>query len=76
MPFFAHHGINYVPIGYKSPLLGDMSSVQAGGPFGSATMAGSDGSRQATSNELAVAEYQGKHFAEVVKTYERGKAAA
>ncbi|KAF8679582.1 Flavodoxin-like fold [Rhizoctonia solani] len=76
MPFFAHHGINYVPIGYKSPLLGDMSGVQAGGPFGSATMAGSDGSRQATSNELAIAEYQGKHFAEVVKTYERGKAAA
>lgn len=39
-------------------------------------MAGSDGSRQATANELAVAEFQGKHFAEVVKTYERGKAAA
>ncbi|KAG8744827.1 hypothetical protein FRC10_009351 [Ceratobasidium sp. 414] len=76
MPFFAHHGINYVPIGYKSPLLGDMSGVQAGGPFSAGTMAGSDGSRQATPNELAVAEYQGKHFAEVVKTYERGKAAA
>ena len=30
LPFFAHHGINFVPIGYKCGKLGDNSAVHGG----------------------------------------------
>lgn len=76
MPFFAHHGIIYVPTGYRAPQLGGVEQIRGGGPFGSGTIAASDGHRQPTDEELAVAEVHGKHFAEVVKTYKKGEAAA
>lgn len=75
MPFFAHHGIIYVPIGFKAQQLGGLGEIHGGGPFGAGTIAGGDGSRQATEDELAVAQFHGKHFAEVVKTYKKGEAA-
>ncbi|KAH7340163.1 NAD(P)H:quinone oxidoreductase, type IV [Rhizoctonia solani] len=75
MPFFAHHGIIYVPLGYRAPELGGVKDIRGGGPFGSGTVAAGDGSRQPSEEELAVAQTHGKHFAEVVKTYKKGEAA-
>ncbi|KAF8610741.1 NAD(P)H:quinone oxidoreductase, type IV [Ceratobasidium sp. AG-I] len=75
IPFFAHHGIIYVPIGFKAQQLSGLGEIHGGGPFGAGTIAGGDGSRQATTDELAVAQFHGKHFAEVVKTYKKGEAA-
>ncbi|CAE6499596.1 unnamed protein product [Rhizoctonia solani] len=75
MPFFAHHGIIYVPLGYRAPELGGVKDIRGGGPFGAGTIASSDGSRQPSEEELAVAQTHGKHFAEVVKTYKKGEAA-
>ena len=34
-------------------------------PYGATTLAGSDGSRQPSPNELDIARYQGKHVAEL-----------
>jgi NAD(P)H dehydrogenase (quinone) len=34
-------------------------------PYGATTLAGSDGSRQPSENELKIARYQGKHVAEI-----------
>ncbi|KAG9126311.1 hypothetical protein FRC07_003966 [Ceratobasidium sp. 392] len=76
MPFFAHHGIIYVPIGYRAQQLGGLDGIRGGGPFGAGTIAAGDGSRQPSETELQVAEIHGKHFAEVVKTYKKGEAAA
>ncbi|GAB1517126.1 hypothetical protein RhiTH_000169 [Rhizoctonia solani] len=76
MPFFAHHGIIYVPLGYRAPELGGVKDIRGGGPFGAGTIASSDGSRQPSAEELTVAQTHGKHFAEVVKTYKKGEAAA
>ncbi|CAE6345566.1 unnamed protein product [Rhizoctonia solani] len=76
IPFFAHHGIIYVPIGYRAPELGGVKDIRGGGPFGSGTIASGDGSRQPSAEELTVAQTHGKHFAEVVKTYKKGEAAA
>jgi len=76
MPFFAHHGIIYVPIGYRAQQLSGLDGIRGGGPFGAGTISGGDGSRQASEAELQVAEIHGKHFAEVVKTYKKGEAAA
>jgi len=42
-----------------------MGEISGGTPYGATTMAGADGSRQPTENELKIARYQGKHVAEI-----------
>ncbi|KAM0722079.1 hypothetical protein Q7P37_003005 [Cladosporium fusiforme] len=68
MSTLAHHGIIYVPLGYKTTfhILGDNSEVRGGSPWGAGTFAGGDGSRQPTEKELEVAKAQGKAFFEAV----------
>ncbi|KAJ2806551.1 hypothetical protein H4R20_001643 [Coemansia guatemalensis] len=67
MPFLAHHGIVYVPLGYTSPHLLDNSELVGGSAWGAGTMANGDGSRQPTEKELAIAETQGEGFAKIAK---------
>ncbi|MCJ1342465.1 Minor allergen Alt a 7 [Peltigera leucophlebia] len=64
----AHHGIIYVPLGYKTtfPLLADLSEVRGGSPWGAGTFAGGDGSRQPSNKEIELAIAQGKAFYETV----------
>lgn len=61
-----HHGMIYVPIGYSSPLVTDMSEVHGGSPYGAGTLAGPDGSRQPSELELKLARHQGKHTGSIV----------
>ncbi|WWD22583.1 NAD(P)H:quinone oxidoreductase, type IV [Kwoniella shandongensis] len=75
-PFFAHHGMVYVPIGYSDPVVGNIDGVQGGSPYGASLIAGSDGSKQATANDLQVARHQGKYFGSFVGTFVKGKNAA
>jgi len=51
----------FIPIGYSSPSLMDISEVRGGSPWGAATLAGTDGSRMPSEAELGIAEHQGKH---------------
>ncbi|KAH8916674.1 benzoquinone reductase [Atractiella rhizophila] len=78
IPFLAHHGITYIPIGFADPdkSLLDLSEIVGGSAYGAATISGGDGSRQPSAKELAVAEYQGKYFATQLGYYVAGKAAA
>ena len=73
LPFFAHHGIIYVPIGYTQPYLTALNEIHGGSPYGASTIAGSDGSRVPTEGELALARYQGEHFAKTVAQSVRGR---
>jgi len=68
MSTFAHHGINYVPLGYAKSFgqLTDLSQVHGGSPWGAGTFAGGDGSRQPSALELEIANIQGKTFYEKV----------
>ncbi|MCJ1283742.1 Minor allergen Alt a 7 [Xylographa opegraphella] len=68
MSTLAHHGIIYVPVGYKNALaiLGNLTEVRGGTPWGAGTFAASDGSRQPTKMELELAEVQGRTFYETV----------
>ncbi|WWD09895.1 NAD(P)H:quinone oxidoreductase, type IV [Kwoniella europaea PYCC6329] len=75
-PFFAHHGLVYVPIGYSNPLVGEIGSVQGGSPYGASTVVASDGHLQPTENDLAVAEHQGRYFSNFVATFVKGKTVA
>ncbi|WP_312665061.1 NAD(P)H:quinone oxidoreductase, partial [Pantoea sp. CTOTU49201] len=59
----AHHGMVIVPIGYGTKELFDISHVRGGTPYGATTLAGGDGSRQPSAEELDIARYQGQHVA-------------
>ncbi|KZO93212.1 benzoquinone reductase [Calocera viscosa TUFC12733] len=76
IPYFAHMGIIYVPIGYGDQNLLNLNEIHGGSPYGASTHAGGDGSRQPSELEKGVAEYQGKYFAGIVGTFVAGKAAA
>jgi NAD(P)H dehydrogenase (quinone) len=60
-----HHGMIIVGVPYSEKGLTDMTAISGGTPYGATTMAGADGSRQPTENELKVAKFQGKHVAEI-----------
>lgn len=59
-----HHGIIYVPLGYKHtfPQFADVTEVRGGSPWGAGTFAAADGSRQPSAKELEVSEIQGQQF--------------
>ncbi|KAI6142667.1 benzoquinone reductase [Pisolithus tinctorius] len=66
-----HHGIIYVPLGYKHafPQLANLNEVRGGSPWGAGTFAGADGSRQPSALELELATIQGKMFYETVSKH-------
>jgi NAD(P)H dehydrogenase (quinone) len=72
---FIHHGMLYVPIGYSSPLLGNMNEIHGGSAYGIGTFAGADGSRQPSQLELQLAEHQGSHFTQTATALKIGRAA-
>lgn len=61
----AHHGFVIVGLPYSCPELLDISEVKSGGPYGAATLAAPDGSRQPSEKELAQVRFQGRHVAEI-----------
>ncbi|HMB76329.1 MAG TPA: NAD(P)H:quinone oxidoreductase [Kiloniellaceae bacterium] len=63
----AHHGMVIVGLPYASPELTDLSAARGGSPYGAATIAGADGSRQPSEAELKLARDQGRHVAGIAK---------
>jgi NAD(P)H dehydrogenase (quinone) len=63
--FFAHQGMVFVPLGYVEPKVFSFDEPHGGSPYGSGCYAGSDGSRQPSELEKAVATSHGKHFATI-----------
>ncbi|HWL53621.1 MAG TPA: NAD(P)H:quinone oxidoreductase [Chthoniobacteraceae bacterium] len=62
-----HHGMVYVGLPYSCPELADISELKGGSPWGAATIAGADGSRQPSEKELSMARFQGNHVATIAK---------
>ncbi|CAG2359725.1 NAD(P)H:quinone oxidoreductase [Burkholderia sola] len=60
-----HHGMVIVGVPYACSGLVNMNEITGGTPYGATTLAGADGSRQLSANELDIARYQGKHVAEL-----------
>lgn len=71
IPTLLHHGMVYVGLPYSCPELSDISEVRGGSPYGAATIAGADGSRQPGAKELAMARFQGKHVAGITAKLNR-----
>jgi NAD(P)H dehydrogenase (quinone) len=62
-----HQGMIVVGVPYSCPELTNMSEITGGTPYGASTLAGADGSRQPSANELKIARFQGAHVAQVAK---------
>ena len=62
-----HHGMVIVGIPYSCQELMTMSEISGGSPYGASTLAGNDGKRTPSGNELAIARFQGRHTAEIAK---------
>jgi NAD(P)H dehydrogenase (quinone) len=62
-----HHGMVIVGVPYSEQRLLNMNEITGGSPYGAATLAGPDGSRKPTENELAIARFQGRHVATLAR---------
>ncbi len=60
-----HHGMVIVGVPYSCKELNESGEISGGTPYGATTVAGSNGARQPTENELAIARYQGRHVATI-----------
>ena len=60
-----HHGMVIVGVPYSCTELTNMTEITGGSPYGAGTLAGGDGKRQPSANELAIARFQGRHVAEI-----------
>ena len=62
-----HQGMIIVGVPYSEAALLNMNEITGGTPYGASTLAGADGSRKPTENELRIARFQGKHVATIAK---------
>jgi NAD(P)H dehydrogenase (quinone) len=60
-----HLGMVIVGVPYAEPRLLNMTEISGGTPYGATTLAGADGSRLPSENELAIAQFQGRHVAQI-----------
>lgn len=62
-----HQGMVIVGLPYAFQGQMTMDEISGGSPYGASTIAGGDGSRFPSENELAGARYQGEHVARIAK---------
>ena len=62
-----HQGMVIVGVPYSCQALLNMNEITGGTPYGASTLAGGDGRRQPSENELTIAKFQGEHVANIAK---------
>jgi len=60
-----HHGMVIVGLPYSESRQTTLAEISGGSPYGATTIAGGDGKRQPSDNELAMARFQGDHVAKI-----------
>jgi NAD(P)H dehydrogenase (quinone) len=60
-----HQGFVVVGLPYSAQEQMTLAEITGGSPYGATTIAGSDGSRMPSANELTLARFQGRHVAEI-----------
>lgn len=68
-----HLGMIIAGVPYSEKNLTNMDEITGGTPYGASTLAGNDGKRQPSENELAIARFQGKYVAELVRDLKLGR---
>jgi NAD(P)H dehydrogenase (quinone) len=62
-----HHGLVIVGLPYSCTAQMGLDEIKGGSPYGASTIAGGDGSRQPSEQELGMARFQGRHVAQIAK---------
>jgi NAD(P)H dehydrogenase (quinone) len=60
-----HQGMVIVGVPYSEARQTTLAEISGGSPYGATTIAGGDGSRQPSENELAIARFQGAHVTRI-----------
>lgn len=60
-----HHGMVVVGLPYSYQGQTTLDEISGGSPYGASTIAGGDGSRMPSENELEAARFQGRHVAQI-----------
>ena len=63
--FLFHQGMVAVGVPYAAQELMNMNEITGGSPYGAGTLAGTQGERQPSQNEMTIARFQGKHVAQI-----------
>jgi NAD(P)H dehydrogenase (quinone) len=72
IPLFLHQGMVYVGLPYSCQAQMGLDEIKGGSPYGATTIAGGQGERQPSEQELGMARFQGKHVTEIAKKLKRG----
>lgn len=67
-----HFGMIIVGVPYSEKRILTMDEISGGSPYGASTLAGM-GDRQPSANELAIAEFQGRHVTTIAKEIKKGR---
>jgi NAD(P)H dehydrogenase (quinone) len=62
-PTLLHHGMVVVGLPYAEARQMGLDEIKGGSPYGAATIAGGQGERQPSEQELGMARFQGRHVA-------------
>lgn len=68
-----HLGMIIVGLPYSEKRQMTIDEISGGTPYGASTIAGGDGKRMPSENELAMARFQGKYTAEIAKALINGR---
>ena len=65
IPTLLHQGMIVVGLPYAEQTQTGIDEIKGGSPYGASTIAGSEGERMPSLQELAMARYQGRHVANI-----------
>jgi NAD(P)H dehydrogenase (quinone) len=66
-----HHGMVIVGLPYSEARQSGLDEIKGGSPYGATTIAGGQGERQPSQQELGMAMFQGRHVTEIAKRLQR-----
>lgn len=70
-----HQGMVIVGVPYSCTEQMRIDEITGGSPYGASTIAGGDGKRMPSANELGIARFQGKHVAQIARQLAIGRQA-
>ncbi|MDD2699693.1 MAG: NAD(P)H:quinone oxidoreductase [Sideroxydans sp.] len=70
-----HHGMVIVGVPYSCAEQMRIDEITGGSPYGASTIAGGDGKRMPSANELHIARFQGSHVAKLTRQLQIGRQA-
>lgn len=67
IPTLLHHGMVVVGLPYAESRQTGLDEIKGGSPYGASTIAGTQGERMPSAQELGMAQFQGRHVASIAQ---------